>query len=357
MRKKKLIILGSTGSVGTQALDVIRGQRDRFEIVGLTGNHNANLLQEQAHEFGVENVALARDESDPLVQLVEAVEADMVLVAVSGISGLLPTLAAIKSGKDIAIANKETLVMGGEEVMQTAREHGAQIIPVDSEHSAIFQCLQKVDPSMVEKIILTCSGGAFRGKKRDQLTNVTAADALHHPTWDMGKKITIDCATLVNKGFEVIEAHHLFGVSYDDIEVRLHPQSLVHGMVQLKDGNTFMHVAPPDMRIPINYALNYPERIEFPQGQTDSFMMETLEFTEPDHDTFPGIKLAYEVGRQGGMAPAIFNVANDRAVSDFLEGRIGFLDIYDKIESALRAHSPGKTLSVDSITDLITAAL
>jgi len=357
MRKKRLIILGSTGSIGTQALDVIRGQRDRFDVVGLSANKKAHLLQDQAHEFGVEKVALAQGESDSMIELVEKVEADLVLVAVSGTAGLLPMLAAIHSGKNIALANKEALVMGGEAVMEEAKKYGVQIIPVDSEHSAIFQCLQKVKKEEVEKIILTCSGGAFRGKTKEELKNVTVEEALNHPTWAMGSKITIDCATLINKGFEVIEAHHLFGFSYDQIEVRLHPQSLVHGLVQLRDGNTLMHLSPPDMRVPINYALNYPERVELPQVPAESLLSRTLEFSEPDHDTFPGIKLAYEVGRQGGMAPAIFNTANDHAVQDFLEGRIRFLDIYDRIRAALNQKPASQTFSVDSITELLTSAL
>jgi 1-deoxy-D-xylulose-5-phosphate reductoisomerase len=361
MSKTRLIILGSTGSIGTQALDVIRTQRDRFEVVGLTANENATLLQRQAHEFGVENVALARGESDPLVDLVQRVDADLVLVALTGISGVLPTLASIRSGKNIALANKETLVMGGQIVMEEAAKHNVQIIPVDSEHSAIFQCLQGVNHDDIEKIILTCSGGAFRGMVQDQLLSVTAEDALRHPTWSMGKKITIDCATLVNKGFEIIEAHHLFDLSYDQIEVRLHPQSKVHGIVQLKDGNTLMHLSPPDMRIPINYALNYPNRIPLDHDALkltpENLLNSKLEFGEVDHHNFPGIKIAYEVGRQGGLAPAIFNTANDRAVQQFLDGEISFLDIYDHIQSALRDHKPGHSFTPEAITDLITASL
>ena len=356
MRKKRLIILGSTGSIGKQALQVIAENAERFEVVGLSGNTNGELLAKQAAAFNVKQMALANDESEPLVQLVEKVEADMVLVAVTGSAGLLPTLAAIRSGKDIALANKEAIVMAGELVMEEVGKHGVQLIPVDSEHSAIFQCLQKVKKEEVDKIILTCSGGPFFGKTREELKKVTAEDALKHPTWDMGNKISIDSATLVNKGFEVIEAHHLFGFDYDQIEVRIHPQSIAHGIIQLKDGNSFVQISPPDMRLPIQYALTYPDRLpnNYPGAE---LRKTTLEFFEADSDTFRGIKMGYHVGRQGGMAPAIFTVANDNAVADFLEGKIGFLEIYDRIESALREHQSTRQISVDALAELITSAL
>lgn len=360
MAKKRLIILGSTGSIGTQALDVVRCARDRFDVVGLAANTNTVLLQKQAHEFGVEKTVATQGRNERMVELIEAVPAEVVLVAVSGTAGLAPILAAIRAGRDIALANKEALVMAGDAIMNEARKAGVRIIPVDSEHSAIFQCLHSVKKEDVEKIILTCSGGTFRGKTRDELTRVTAEEALRHPTWNMGRKITIDSATLVNKGFELIEAHHLFGFDYDRIEVKLHPQSRVHGMVQLKDGNTLMHMAPPDMRIPIHYALHYPNRVPLPPdfqiAPYDPTVNTTLEFFEPDHETFPGIKLALEAARQGGLTPALFTLANDRAVQDFLDGRIGFLDIYDRLREALREPRADRTLSVDNIMDLITSA-
>jgi 1-deoxy-D-xylulose-5-phosphate reductoisomerase len=337
--KKKIIILGATGSIGTQALDIIRHQSEYFEVVGLSANKNEEALSSLAEEFGVKNTALSKGESVPLIELVESVEADLVLVAVAGTAGLFPTLAAIRSGKDIALANKETLVMAGEWVMNEVKRNGVKMIPVDSEHSAIFQCLNGIKREDISKIILTCSGGPFLGKTKNDLTNVTAQDALKHPTWSMGAKISIDSATLVNKGFEVIEAHHLFGLDYDQIEVRVHPQSIVHGMVELKDGNTLMQASNPDMRIPINHALHYPNRVllnhEALTLSPTTFIDQKLEFLLPDDETFEGLKLAYEVGRRGGMAPAIFNVVNDQAVHEFLKGEISFLEIYEKIKVAI----------------------
>jgi 1-deoxy-D-xylulose-5-phosphate reductoisomerase len=337
--KKKIIILGATGSIGTQALDLIRHQSDCFKVVGLSANTNEEALNELAEEFEVKNTALSKGKSAPLIELVEAVEADLVLVAVAGTAGLFPTLAAIRSGKDIALANKETLVMAGEWVMNEVKKNRVKMIPVDSEHSAIFQCLNGIKREDISKIILTCSGGPFLGKTKKDLKNVTAQDALKHPTWSMGAKISIDSATLVNKGFEVIEAHHLFGLDYDQIDVRVHPQSIVHGMVVLKDGNTLMQASNPDMRIPINHALHYPNRAplnhEVLNLSPTTFIDQKLEFLLPDNETFEGLKLAYEVGRRGGMTPAIFNVVNDQAVHEFLRGEISFLEIYGKIKVAI----------------------
>lgn len=332
--KKRILVLGSTGSIGTQTLDVIRTQPDRFEVVGLSSHTNAPLLAAQAEEFGVKKILLSEGQPEALESFAETVEADLVVVALTGASGLAPTLAAIRSGKNIALANKETLVIDGANVMAEVRRHGAQLIPVDSEHSAIFQCLQTVDPASVDKIILTCSGGPFLGKKRAELEGVTVEQALNHPTWSMGKKITVDSATLMNKGFEVVEAHHLFGIDYNKIEVRIHPQSIVHGMVQLKDGNTLMSASAPDMRIPIHYALNHPERTPLP-GLQESFADRTLTFSLPDHETFPGIQMVLEAARRGGDLSARLVQANDEAVADFLAGKIPFLEIYERVRQAL----------------------
>jgi len=327
MARKKIIILGSTGSIGTQALDVVREHPERFEVVAMSANNNAALLAQQALEFpGAETVCAFNDPA-PLIDLVTRVEANMVLVAVTGAAGLEPTLAAIRAGKDIALANKEALVMAGQEVMAAVKEHGVDLIPVDSEHSAIFQCLQGVKTDEVEKIILTCSGGALYGKSHEELAHVTAKDALKHPTWSMGNKITIDSATLVNKGFEVVEAHHLFGLSYDQIEVRVHPQSIVHGLVQLKDGNTIAHLSPPSMKLPIQYALTYPERV--PSAHPRANLWDTtLTFEKPDHQRFPGIEL---VRKHASINPRRLVEENDRAVEDFLKGEISFLEIYDRL--------------------------
>ena len=336
--KKRVIILGSTGSVGTQALDVIRHERDQFEVVGLSANENEKLLKEQAEEFEVAHTVLAHGESKPLAELVTNVEADLVLVAVMGVAGLEPTLAAIQSGKNIAIANKETLVIDGAHVMEEAQKHNVQLIPVDSEHSAIFQCLQNINKEDVDKIILTCSGGPFWPKTRANLENVTPEQALNHPTWKMSPKITIDSATLINKGLEVIEAHHLFGFDYDQIEVRVHPQSLVHGIVQLKDGNTLMHASGADMRIPIRYALYYPNRAPLsPNSQITSLNLfnQKLDFFDPAHEALEGIKLGYQAGRTGPKASTAFVQANEQAVQDFLNGEIKFLEIYEYIKAAL----------------------
>jgi len=330
MFHKRIIILGSTGSIGTQTLEVVAAERDYFEVVGLSANTNESLLQHQKVECGAPAIFLAERETQTLAQWIEGREADLVVVAIAGVEAVAPTLAALRSGKDVALANKECLVMAGQEIMEEAQKQKRQIIPIDSEHSALFQCLQKVNREEVEKIILTCSGGPFWGKTREQLERVTVAEALRHPTWNMGPKITIDSATLINKGLEVIEAHHLFGFDYDRIEVRVHPQSLVHGMVQLKDGNTLMHLAPPSMKIPIHYALHYPHRVDLPysslQLKNESLLDRKLEFFAPDVKTFEGLTLAYEVGRKGGNVPAKFVHANEAAVQDFLSGKIGFLE-------------------------------
>lgn len=344
-RKKRVMIVGSTGSIGTQALEVISSENDRFEVVGLSAQRNETLLNKQAYDFGVKQIHLAsnyelENREETLCRWIESVEADWILVAISGPGGLQPTLAALCSGKNIAMANKEALVMAGGKIMQEAESKNLKIIPVDSEHSAVFQCLQGIEKESIEKIILTCSGGPFWQKPREELENVTVKEALKHPIWSMGNKITIDSATWVNKGFEVIEAHHLFGVDYDQIEVRVHPQSLVHGIVQLKDGNVLMHAASPDMRIPLHYALNYPERrpLTISKGTTQkihkkALLDQTLEFFSPEESPLEGIQMAYEVGRRGADASARFVLANEQAVHDFLGGKIKFLEIYERIRA------------------------
>ncbi len=315
---KKVIILGSTGSIGRQTLDVIRAAKNQFKIVGLSAHANGKLLEAQAKEFNVKRTTLIAPED------LAAEKCDIVVNAISGLAGLQPTLAALNAGNKIALANKESIVAKGDEIMDIAKS--GQIIPVDSEHSAVYQCLQGRDIDMIDKIILTCSGGPFFGKKKTDLKNVTAEQALAHPTWKMGKKISIDSATLMNKGFEIIEAHHLFQVPYKKIETLVHPQSLVHGIVQFKDGSLIAHASLPNMQIPIAHALG--AKTSFP---TLNLADKKLEFFEPDHDTFEGIKIALKHRDQGEKLVA----ANDTAVQKFLAGEIKFLDIYKKIKKNL----------------------
>ncbi len=343
MSRKRILILGSTGSIGTQALEVIREENDVFEVVGLSANTNEKLLKKQIREFDVPHAVLAKGETAPLVKLVENVDADLVLVAVTGESGLKPTLAAIRSSKNIALANKETLVMDGAHVMQEAQQHGVEIIPVDSEHSALFQCMGRAAGRAVERLILTCSGGPFLHKTPQELTSVTAKDALAHPTWNMGPKITIDSATWVNKGFEIIEAHHLFGFDYDHIDVTIHPQSQVHGMIQFTDGSILAHVSPPDMKLPIRYALHYPTDIPLDQSFIEAASLKELRqgftFLPPEHDALKGIQIGYQVGRQNDPTIARrFVHANDAAVHNFLNDKIKFLEIYAAIISEISLH-------------------
>ncbi len=349
MEKKRIIILGSTGSIGRQTLEVIRSERDFFEVVGLSANENAALLKKQAEEFGVERgkAVVAHGDSEPLVNLVKKVDTSLVVVAVTGSAGVEPTLAAIHSGKNIALANKETLVMEGDLVMSEVKKHNVELIPVDSEHNAIFKLLEKIrkNPNEygslgeIQKIILPCSGGPFFGLSRAALQSVTPAMALRHPTWSMGPKISIDSATLVNKGFEVIEAHHLFNISYDKIDVVVHPECRIHGMVQLRDGRTLVHTAPPDMKIPIRRALGLKSRNEkiLTLAPSESLPISALPFTlhTHDHATFPGIRLGYAAGRAGPAACKKFVLSNDAAVADFLAGKIKFLDIYERIAATM----------------------
>ena len=351
---KRIAILGSTGSIGTQALNVIRRHRDLFCAEVLCAGSNADLLIAQAREFEPNAVAIA-DESryeqvrdvlgdtdikvyagtDAIVSLMEMESIDMVLAAIVGVAGLRPTLHAIEHGKPIALANKETMVVAGAIVTEAARRHRVPILPVDSEHSAIFQCIVG-EVSPVEKILLTASGGPFRGKKRDELATVTLEQALKHPNWSMGRKVTIDSATLMNKGLEVIEAKWLFGVDAKDIEVHVHPQSVVHSMVQFADGSVKAQLGIPTMETPIQYAFSFPERIESFLPRLDLFSQHTLTFERPDTETFRCLSLAYKAIERGGNMPCVMNAANEVAVQQFLDGRIGFLDIADHVERAMQ---------------------
>jgi 1-deoxy-D-xylulose-5-phosphate reductoisomerase len=366
---KKVVILGSTGSIGTQCLDVIAQWPDRFRVLGLATHRNASLLIEQAARFSPEHVALmdpgAAQAAEPLRQrgiqvhrgleglmaLATLPQADTVVVATVGAIGLRPTLAAIAQGKAIALANKEVLVMAGELVMREAQRRGAPLLPIDSEHSAIMQCLVGGQKNEIRRIIVTASGGPFRKKSADAMREITVKQALAHPTWSMGPKITIDSATLMNKGLEVIECYHLFGVPLEQIEVVVHPQSIVHSMVEFVDGSVIAQLASTDMRVPIQYALSYPERLSTHTGYLDLTRIGQLTFEPPDPGRFPCLGLAYEALRLGGTAPAVLSVANELAVEAFLAERIGFMDIPRCIERALQERSPVQDPDIDAILE------
>ena len=352
---RKIAILGSTGSIGTQTLDVIARHPDKFEVEVLTAQNNADLLIEQAVKFKPNCVVISNDThyqkvfdaldkqdikvyagEKALTSVMDMDSVDVVLTALVGYAGLLPTIRAIETGKTIALANKETLVVAGELVTGLAKEKGVNILPVDSEHSAIFQCLVGEFHNPIEKIVLTASGGPFRGKSRDELLAVTKAQALKHPNWDMGAKITIDSATMMNKGLEVIEAKWLFGISFDQIEVVVHPQSIVHSLVQFEDSSLKAQLGLPDMRIPIQFALSYPERLRADYPRFNFTDYPELTFEKPDTNTFRNLGLAFEVGEKGGNQPCILNAANEIAVEGFLKEKIGFLEISDVIENCLR---------------------
>jgi 1-deoxy-D-xylulose-5-phosphate reductoisomerase len=349
---RRIVIAGSTGSIGTQALDVI-SRSSELALVGLAADSNDALLVEQAQQFGVGRIALADDRAaaraaerwtagdvlrgpDGLVRLITESDADMVLNALVGSAGLGPTVASLGEGIDLALANKESLVVGGELVVALAEATGASIIPVDSEHSALFQLIRSERrPGTVDKLVLTASGGPFRGRRREELQNVTVEEALAHPTWAMGGKITIDSATLMNKGLELIEAHYLFGVPYDQIDVVVHPQSIVHSLIQLNDGATLAHLGYPDMRMPISYALNFPDRADVPVEPLDLAALGQLTFEQPDEDAFPCLRLAREAAAAGGTAPCVMNAANEVAVQAFMDGQLSFTGIPEMIERAL----------------------
>jgi 1-deoxy-D-xylulose-5-phosphate reductoisomerase len=352
---RRLLVLGSTGSIGTQALDVVeRSGPDAFELVGLSAERSWEALVEQAVRHGVTRIALSdRDAAaraaeawtggevlagpEGLVELVIASGADLVLNALVGSAGLGPTVAALGEGIDLALANKESLVVGGELVTALAEATGARVLPVDSEHAALHQLLAGLPPGAVEGLTITASGGPFRGRTLAELEDVTVEDALAHPTWAMGGKITVDSATLMNKGLEVIEAHHLFGTAYDDIRVVVHPQSIVHGLVELTDGAQLAHLGLPDMRIAIAYALHHPDVLELPTRRLDLVAAGRLDFAAPDLDAFPALRLALDAARSGGTAPCVLNAANEVAVHAFLAGRIGFTAIPAVIEATLAA--------------------
>ncbi|MCR4758395.1 MAG: 1-deoxy-D-xylulose-5-phosphate reductoisomerase [Butyrivibrio sp.] len=355
--KRKIVLLGSTGSIGTQTLDVVRNNSTELEVVGLAANRSVDAVEKQVREFKPKYVCMfdenaAKDMKDRLgdldvkvyggmeglLEIVSVPEADTVLTAVVGMIGIQPTIRAIESGKDIALANKETLVCAGHIIMPLAAKMGVKILPVDSEHSAIFQSMNGEPKDKVEKILLTASGGPFRGKKRSELENMTAADALKHPNWDMGPKVTIDSSSLVNKGLEVMEARWFFDVSLDNIQVLIHPQSIIHSAVQYCDGAVMAQLGVPDMKLPIQYALFYPDRRPMAEKRLDLFELGSLTFEKPDTDTFRGLKLAFDAAYAGGSMPTVFNAANEMAVRRFLKGDIRYLQIYDMIEEAMRHH-------------------
>jgi 1-deoxy-D-xylulose-5-phosphate reductoisomerase len=348
---RRIIVLGSTGSIGTQALDVIRANPRRFELVGLSAGSNAELLAEQAAKFQVEDTALGAAESE---QLVRDVEADVVLNAITGSIGLGSTLATLKAGRTLALANKESLIVGGALVLAAAAP--GQIVPVDSEHSALAQALRSGTRSEIRRLVVTASGGPFRGRSRAELANVTPQEALAHPTWDMGRMVTTNSSTLVNKGLEVIEAHLLFDVAYDDIDVVVHPQSIVHSMVEFIDGSTIAQASPPDMRLPISLGLDWPNRVGGVGRPLDWTQATSWTFEPLDDEAFPSVDLAKQVGRAGATFPAVYNAANEQAVDAFHEGRLSFLGIVDVIARVVDAHEPPDTLTVESLAEAETWA-
>lgn len=367
---KKIAILGSTGSIGTQTLDVVRNNKD-LEVVALVAGSNIDLMEKQIAEFHPRMVSiweedkaleLKRKLKDSKVEILCGMEGmtacatdsevEIVVAAVVGMIGIIPTIAAIKAGKDIALANKETLVTAGHIIMPLVKECGVHLLPVDSEHSAIFQSLQGEGRNVIRKILLTASGGPFRGKRKEQLRDIQVEDALKHPNWAMGRKITIDSSTMVNKGLEVMEAKWLFDVNIDNIQVVVQPQSVIHSMVEYEDGAVIAQLGTPDMRLPIQYALYYPERRPLPGDRLDFTKLGRLDFMEPDMDTFSGLKLAYEVGRKGGSMPTVYNAANERAVAKFLNHEIGYLDIIEVIDYALSKHQWIEHPTIEEILEI-----
>lgn len=372
--KRNIAILGSTGSIGTQALDVIREHKDEFEIYALTANNNADLLITQAREFMPEVVVIANEGKyayvkdalsdlplkvwcgcDAIAQVVESEPINMVLTAMVGYSGLKPTINAIKAKKAIALANKETLVVAGELITNLAIENKVPILPVDSEHSAIFQCLNG-ENSQIEKILLTASGGPFRKHSKEQLQSVTKKEALKHPNWDMGAKVTIDSASLMNKGLEMIEAKWLFGVEPDQIEVVVHPQSIIHSMVQFEDASIIAQLGLPDMHLPIQYALAYPKRLKSNFERLDFFKLQTMTFEKPDTDRFRNLAFAFEAARLKGNMACIMNAANEIAVEAFLHDKVGFLEMSDVIEKTMQKVSFVHTPTYDDYVQTDTEA-
>ncbi|MDO8885457.1 1-deoxy-D-xylulose-5-phosphate reductoisomerase [Candidatus Oleimmundimicrobium sp.] len=366
---KKIIILGSTGSIGRQTLDVVRQHRDIFQVVGLSAYRNIELLIEQVNEFNPQAIAMPDFKMvqvlrDSLIKDIKIFcgekglaelalfDADIVLNALVGSAGLEATVEVVKSGKTLALANKESMVIGGEIINRLLPKTGAKIIPVDSEHSAIYQCLIGEKTDEINKIILTASGGPFRGKKLSELQNITPKEALAHPRWNMGKKISIDSATLMNKGLEVIEAHFLFNLDYDKIETLIHPQSIIHSMVEFIDGSIKAHLGPTDMRIPIQYALSYPKRIASPVSMLNFIKIGQFTFEEPDLTNFPCLKYAIESGEKGGTFPAVLNAANEEAVAAFLNEELPFLSISKVIYTVLSEHKAVKPVELNLLKEV-----
>lgn len=375
---KNIVILGSTGSIGTQTLEVVR-ENSEYKVVALAAGTNVNLLKAQIEEFKPKlvcvweekNAKILRDmiglsgvkivhSMEGLIECAIIEEADIVVTAVVGMIGIRPTIEAIRAGKDIALANKETLVTAGHIIMPLAKEHNVRILPVDSEHSAVFQALHDSHTNEVSKIILTASGGPFLGRVREELKDIKPEDALKHPNWTMGRKITIDSSTMVNKGLEVMEAKWLFGVSMEQIEVVIQPQSVIHSMVEFVDGAVMAQLGTPDMKLPILYALSYPHRKPLSGDRLNFYQLKQITFEEPDMDTFYGLKLAYQVGTEGGSLPTVYNAANELAVSKFLDRKIQYLDIVDIIDYAVSMHKKidcptvGEILETEQVTyDLI----
>ncbi|MBO4882421.1 MAG: 1-deoxy-D-xylulose-5-phosphate reductoisomerase [Lachnospiraceae bacterium] len=373
---KKISILGSTGSIGTQTLDVVRQNKDELEVFALSAGTNVDLIEKQVREFMPKIAAMGDEKAaeelktrisdlsgvkvlagmDGLLEMASDPGYDILVTAIVGMIGIRPTIAAIEAGKDIALANKETLVCAGHIIMPLAEKKGIKILPVDSEHSAIFQSLQGSPKSRIEKIILTCSGGPFRGMKKDELASKTPEDALKHPNWNMGKKITIDSASLVNKGLEVMEASWLFGVGPERVCVTVHPQSVLHSAVEFVDGAVVGQMGTPDMKLPINYALFYPDRKPMNSSKLDLFETAALTFEKPDTETFRGLALALDAAKTGGTMPTIFNAANEEAVARFLDHKTGFLGIYEDIERAMSTCKVKADPSVDEILEAEKAA-
>ncbi|MEM7555503.1 MAG: 1-deoxy-D-xylulose-5-phosphate reductoisomerase [Cyanobacteria bacterium P01_A01_bin.84] len=372
---KAITLLGSTGSIGTQTLDIVAQHSEQFRIVGLATGQNIEMLAEQVRQFRPEIVAIYAEEKlsalkeaisdiDPqpillageagVIEVAKYGDAETVVTGIVGCAGLMPTLAAIKAGKDIALANKETLIAGGPVVLPLVEKHGVKLLPADSEHSAIFQCLQGIPEGGLRRILLTASGGAFRDWETHKLADVTVADALKHPNWSMGRKITVDSATLMNKGLEVIEAHFLFGLDYPDIDIVIHPQSIIHSLIELQDTSVLAQLGWPDMRLPLLYALSYPERIYTDWERLDLVKAGDLTFRKPDHQKYPCMNLAYAAGKAGGSMPCVLNAANEQAVALFLEQKIKFLDIPKCIEQVCDRHQNHNT-SQPSLDDIVAA--
>lgn len=369
MHMKTIAVLGATGSIGTQTLEVARANKD-IRIAALAAGRNIRLLEAQIREFQPRTAAVWEEKDaqalrtavrdldvkivsgmEGLLEVCTLPEVETVVTAIVGMIGIRPTIAAIRAGKDIALANKETLVTAGHIIMPLARQCGVRILPVDSEHSAIFQALNGEDPRQIHKLLITASGGPFRGRKREELKNVRVEDALKHPNWSMGQKITIDSATLVNKGLEVMEARWLFGVDLDQIQVVVQPQSVIHSMVEFVDGAIIAQLGTPDMKLPIQYALYYPQRRYLAGDRLDFARLAQITFEEPDTDTFLGLLLAYRAARAGGSMPTVFNAANEKAVSKFLHREIGFTDIYEIITECMEAHRIRQNPSVEEILE------